>query len=101
MHRLLNLEIIEGQKHIGEPGLSLFQSDRKAEMEFAQVEIPATGRVCAGSTEELNEEGCERVDRTSLEGWWIERTQNRIVLNVSIKGSCKSSAGVHSAKRMI
>jgi len=70
-------------------------------MRFAQAQRPTTLRILAWSAEELDEEGSKRFDRTTLEGWWIQRTQNRIVLNMGIKGRREFSAGVHPTKRVI
>src|SRR5258706_13066989 len=70
-------------------------------MRFAQTQRPPTLRIHAWSAEDLGEEGSKRVDRTSLEGFWIQRTQNWIVLNMGIKSRRESSAGVHPTKRLI
>src|SRR5258706_863523 len=70
-------------------------------MRFAQTQRPPTWRILAWSAEELDEEGSKRFGRTALEGWWIQRTQNRIVLNMGIKSRRESSAGVHPTKRLI
>src|SRR5947209_11463897 len=70
-------------------------------MRFAQAQRPTTLRILAWSAEELDEEGSKMSDVTPLEGWWIQRTQNRIMFNMGIKGRREFSAGVHPTKRVI
>src|SRR5579871_6444272 len=97
----MDIHLIDGLKHIGQPGLSLLLSNFEAQMCFAQTQRPATRRILTWPTEELDEEGSQRFDRAALEGWWIQRPQDRVVFNVSIKGHYEPSAGIHPTKRVI